>query len=297
MSDMRKLNKCISVFFLNLLLILLISGCSPNGDTPTSPITVTNNLTTPSFDPTHERHPYQDIVNAVKALQPTEIPEHLLSYNCNRTFEEFDVNEYFTILTNISVKEGYTLDYVYCFDNSAGYPTFYIRKLSQKPYLNELELYEETGLLQAGIDRNIELQKNIMSGETLAWRNSIVINDTKQGFFEYLVLHIIGGQFYLWWHAGYNDLTFICDHSALQAVIEEVQKYYGMSEETISAAYKLDLSPEVEFKDHYVIITAVFFTSWGGFREGTFTISHDFPHIVINTEWKTLVEYDCGAVI
>lgn len=294
---MLSIYKCMSISLSILFLTILIGGCSHNGVTSTSPVSVTDNLTISPSVPSKESHPYQDIVNAVKALQPTETPKHLIRYDGNRTFDEFDVNECFAVLTNISVKEGYTLDYVYHFNGSAGYPVLYIRRLSQEPYPDDEELYDDIGLTRAYINHDIELQESIMSGETLAWQKSIVINDTERGFFEYLVLNIMGGQFYLWWHGGYNDLTIICDRSGLKNVIEEVQKYYEISEDTVLAAYQLDLTPEVRFTDDTVIITAIFFTNWGGFRQGTFTISRDFPHTIINTEWETLVEYDCGCVI
>ena len=138
----------------------------------------------------------------------------------------------------------------------------------------------------------------IMYGETMAWPESIVINDTEQGFFEYLVLNIMGGQFYLSWHANYDDIMIICDCSALQNVYEETEDFMGLElpVESIIAASELDLSPKIEFTDENVIITAVFFTKWGGFLQGTFTIKRDFPHNIIEGEWEVLIEYQCGVM-
>lgn len=293
---MQKLNKCISISFICLLCILLFIGCSPDNDTFITP-TITPNPTTSTTNHLDKKHPYQAIINAVKAIQPAKAPDHLATHDGQRTSDDFDISEYFTVLTNISVKEGYTLDYVYHFDGSAGYPVFYIRELSQEPYPDDDDLYDDIGLTSAYQNHDEELQQSIESGETLNWQKSIVVNDTEQGFFEYLILKIIGGQFYLWWHGGYNDLTFVCDHSALQDVIDEVQKYFKISTDTIYAVSQLNLSLKVLFEGNNVIVTAVLFTKWGGFRQGTFTISRDFPHIITNTEWKTLVEYDCGCVI
>ena len=293
---MLKLNKCISISFICILIPFIFLGCSSDNGTFITP-TITPDLFAVTPNPYYGKHPYQDIINAVKAIQPAKAPDHLATHDGQRTSDDFDISEYFTILTNISVKEGYTLDYVYHFDGSAGYPVFYIRELSQEPYPDDDDLYNDIGLTSAYQNHDEELQQSIESGETLNWQKSIVVNDTEQGFFEYLILKIIGGQFYLWWHGGYNDLTFVCNHSAVQAVITEVQKYYKISADTIYAASQLDLSPKVEFTDDIVTISAVFFTKWGGFRQGTFTISRDFPHIIISTEWETLVEYDCGGVI
>ena len=152
-----------------------------------------------------------------------------------------------------------------------------------------------------GYDENIhdlyEFLDILMYGETMAWPESIIVNNTEQGFFEYLLLNIMGGQFYLSWHANYDDIMIICDCSALELVIDETQDFgLELPVDSILAASELDLSPKIEFTEDNVIITAVFFTKWGGFLRGTFTIKREFPHDIIDGEWEVLIEYECGVM-
>ena len=59
----------------------------------------------------------QIIVEKMEVLlaQYAHPPEHLLRPNAVKTTDDFDVTKYFQILTNISVEEGYYLDYVQVF--------------------------------------------------------------------------------------------------------------------------------------------------------------------------------------
>src|SRR4030042_4088683 len=68
---------------------------------------------------------YQAVVDDLIALQPYEVPEHLRQENCIKNGTEFDVNEYFNVMTNLSIEPGYVLDYVYKFEFLGGQPFLY----------------------------------------------------------------------------------------------------------------------------------------------------------------------------
>ena len=38
-----------------------------------------------------------------------------------------------------------------------------------------------------------------------------MIEDVEQGYFEYVVMDIMANQFYLFWHANYNDTEIVCN--------------------------------------------------------------------------------------
>jgi hypothetical protein len=152
----------------------------------------------------------------------------------------------------------------------------------------------------------------------------IQVDDTAEGFFEFIVLYIMGDQFYLYWHANYNDTRIVCDRAGLEVVIAATEEFgTPLSSEVQREARALDLEPRVQFEEgtlagerlHAVVaqeqrldleprveseegtvhVRVVTFTKWGGFFEETYTISRDFPHTILHHEADMLVAYDCGV--
>ncbi|HET9912603.1 MAG TPA: hypothetical protein VFQ13_11980, partial [Anaerolineales bacterium] len=74
-----------------------------------------------------------DIVSAVGNVQPGEIPDHLMETGIKRG-DEFDANQYFDVLTHVSMRAGYALDYVHQGDSLGAFPMLYARPLNQAPY-------------------------------------------------------------------------------------------------------------------------------------------------------------------
>ena len=86
-----------------------------------------------------------DIVSAVGEIQSGIAPQHLIDTGIKRG-DEFDVNGYFTVLTNLSMQGGYLLDYVYISESLGGSPLLYARLDSQAPYASMEEVPENTQL-------------------------------------------------------------------------------------------------------------------------------------------------------
>src|SRR5690349_4413078 len=124
------------------------------------------------------------IVSEMNRLQAGSTPDHLLTTGQKRG-DELDVNGYFTTLTHISMREGFALDYVYQNDDLGGYPLLYPRPVDQAPYVSTNDLPADA--------------------EWPEFRDYLEVEDTEQGYFEYVVMDIMANQFYLFWHANYND--------------------------------------------------------------------------------------------
>jgi hypothetical protein len=180
------------------------------------------------------------------------------------------------------MEEGYRLDWVYCWSIWEGEPHIYVRAESQKSYANYKEY--STG--------------NEQSGE---FEEKIRIDGTAEGFFEYVVLEVIGQQFYRYWHATrYNDWQIICTADRLNEVIEDnINTGFGtaMSSETAEAARKLDINPVIDFKGDKVTVSVLVFTIWDGFQRLNYTIKREYPHTITHFSFKTLVEYNCGVIM
>jgi len=186
----------------------------------------------------------------------------------------FDVSEYFTVLTHLAPEDGYVLDYVYFAPGGDGAPYLYARREGE-PGLATYSEYEK-----AGVE---------------SYLSHIQVDGTAQGYYELAVLSIMGGQFYLAWHFGYNDWEVVSSRERLEAIIEELnEKYRPLTEEQVETVLQLDVAPRVKFKGNKVQVRVLVFTKWGGFYERIFTIDRDFPH-QMKEKKNQLIPYNCGV--
>ena len=97
---------------------------------------------------------------------------------------------------------------------------------------------------------------------------------------------LTGNQFYLSWHANYNDLQVICDTSVISRLPQEIQ----------SKVNALGLTPVIEVSGDKVRATIYTFTKWGGVSREQFTISRAFPHQVVKHKKRRTIRYNCGMM-
>jgi hypothetical protein len=131
------------------------------------------------------------------------------------------------------------------------------------------------------------------------FRDQLVIEDVEQGYFEYALMDMLAGQFYLVWHANYNDTEIVCNREAVDAIVEGLNAGdFGMAMDAKQQAQvraMMNIEPAVKLTQDSAIVEIVTFTKWGGFFRRTYTISRSFPHTVEMKE-ENLVEYDCGIM-
>ena len=78
---------------------------------------------------------WQRTVNRLVELQDQlEIPDPLLETGAVKSKDDFNPNEYFSILTHLTMEAGYELDYVYQYELMGGRPMVYARKDEKKPF-------------------------------------------------------------------------------------------------------------------------------------------------------------------
>lgn len=220
-----------------------------------------------------------DLLSAVRAIQPAEPPETLAQTGVKQG-GEFDPNAYFDVLTNLSMHEGYTLDYVYPVDFLGSYPVIAARSLDQPPYASPEDLPAD-------------------SGSTDYWKY-VEIQDNAQGYFEFTAFYIMANQFYLVWHANYNDFGIVCDRGAVDAIAEEINSgNFGIefdAEQNAKIRAMTDIEPLVKLTDSTAVVEIIAFTRWGGFYRMTYTIERAFPHEIIDVQEENIVPYDCGIM-
>jgi hypothetical protein len=219
------------------------------------------------------------VVSGVANLQAGEIPQNLFDTG-KKQGNEFDVSQYFNVLTHISMQDGYTLDYVYQNDSLGGYPLLYARPMDQVPY----------GSI-ADIPENAQLPD---------FREYLEVEDVEQGYFEYVVMDIMASQFYLFWHANYNDLEIVCDRSEVNDLVTQVSSGDFGAAMDLAAQTKArtmrNIEPVVRLTGDVAIVEIITFTKWGGFYRYTYTISRGFPHTIVDLKQENIVPYDCGVM-
>jgi hypothetical protein len=139
------------------------------------------------------------LVSQISNLQSGAIPEYLWTTGKKRG-DELDVDQYLDVLTHLSIREGYVLDYIYQIDSLGGYPLLYARPVDQAPYVSTADKPENT--------------------EWPDYLEYLDVEDAEQGYFEYVVMDIMADQFYLYWHANYNDTQIVCNRQQIYEILE-----------------------------------------------------------------------------
>jgi hypothetical protein len=235
-------------------------------------------LILPACGPANPDYGCADTVKALNALRAGigDIPENLVVENPVENGTEFDPNQYFTVYTHLSMEAGFVLDSVYTWDGMGGYPTLYSRSTDWAPFLSQADV-------RPGMDYFL---------------NHVQVDDTPEGYLQYVMLAITGEQFYLWWHANYNDQEIVCSKQALKKIIKTLESdEFGIPITLVEKTRALALNniePVVTIGAEQVTVELTAFTRWGGFYRQTFTIDRSFPHFIVDFQEEQLASYNCG---
>ena len=204
--------------------------------------------------------------------------------------ENFNPQDYFQVMTHLSVAPGYRLDDVYYQDEMGGYPLIYARKEDEKAYLS----YEEYLSHFNEADKTEPAERSFSNNAD--YLKVVRIDNSPESYFEYVALATIGNQFNLFWHAGYNDTQIICFSEDIAAVQNDLKNTFQIEfpEDLLQKAQKIDFTPTVEIENEQVTLRYVSFTKWGGFFENTYTLEKNNPDKIIESQSIPLLEYNCG---
>ena len=206
-------------------------------------------------------------------------PQYFSEENPAKQGGEFDPNRYFEAFTHLRMREGYVLDYVYHQDGMGGFPMLYARPVDKVPYATEADY------LAAAAD-----QPDYLS--------FVQPQDSPEGYFEYAAFATLANQFYLDWHANYNDWQVLCGKDDLEKIIQGFsgQDTFGIpmtATQKRQARAITNPQPSVELTSETAIVKMLVFTKWGGFYRRFVTISRA-DHSILSEQDESLVEYDCG---
>jgi hypothetical protein len=220
------------------------------------------------------------LVESMAALTSgLKIPQYFLADNPVKQGGEFEVTHYFGVLDHLSLQPGYSLDYVYHYDGMGGYPVLYVYPAGQSPYATEADL--------------------AAAGKPPSYLDFVQADDNPESYFQFVLLAIMGNQFYLDWHANYNDSQIVCDKAAVMATVANTDHITGNPmglKARVQARFLQDVEPRVTIGEQTVEVRIVTFTQWGGFYRRTYTLQRLFPHAILDVQEENLVPYDCGVM-
>lgn len=232
---------------------------------------------------------WQEEVDEIRGMtRGQSIPRHLTDPEQPATGEVFDPNRLLEPLDHLQLRDGYTLDFVYNYDGMGGRPYLYAREESAEPFEN----YEA---FQAALDA-CRLAEEPVDCDYLDF---IEGDGTEEGYFQWVLLKMMGAQFYLYWHSGYNDAEIVASHARLSDLVEDLsgdQVGFPLSSALRRQALRIDPVPAVTIRDDEVIVRIVWFTKWGGFYERTIRLTPTAPYQLIELQDEELVPYDCGIM-
>ena len=111
-------------------------------------------------------------------------------------------------------------------------------------------------------------------------------------------LALSANQFYLDWHANYNDWQVVCGADGIEAVIASRDDgSFGRpmsTDQQRQARAITDPLPAVVLNDRTATVTMLVFTKWGGFFRRTLEIDRR-DHSIRAEADVPVVSYDCGV--
>ena len=208
---------------------------------------------------------------------------------------EFDVNRYFEVLDRLHMREGYTLDWVYTAGERVGSfvvidelpsgsePVLYARRVDAPRFRS----YDEfAASLSAPMDP--------ASPDYLAY---VETDGTDEGYFQLVLLHLLGSRFYIYWHAAYGDLAVACDRAAIGRAIEAQTGDYGAPKFWLRLrAPFMRVAPQVEQDGETVRVSVVIFSRFEGFVRRTYSLRAEGAPRIIGIDQRVLVPYNAGIV-
>ncbi|MFA6564104.1 MAG: hypothetical protein WCV00_19535 [Verrucomicrobiia bacterium] len=207
-----------------------------------------------------------------------------------------DAKDILALLPRLEMEPGYALDYVYQRDELGGRPILYSRAIQVAPFAS----YAAMTNSMSGVEWNRRCWE---SWGSQFYSERLRCDGSTEGFFQFIVLHLMGDQFFHLWHDAYHDEIIICEKSGIDALLQDVGNPGGigvgdrMTQGTRLAAYALDLMPRVVVKVKTVEVSVVIFTKWDGFERRSYNISRAFPHRLLGETRTKLVDFSIGYVM
>ena len=248
-----------------------------------------------AYDPASAQTDFsaQQIVDRFVALQPSADQAPWADIMRGGTISNrFDANQYFTALRAVHPDDGLVLDWVYWKRGIGGFPVLYVRQTEAAPFVN-FEKYAaqttnaplETTSPQSDVDQRLRF----------GYLEKLQVEDSPEGFFQLIVLRLLGDRFYLFWHEFYNEVVLVCSKQGWEILLQNEKQrgepYTPPPPEFIAAAEKLDFTPHIQIRDEQVEVNVMTYSPFGGLNLHSFAISRPYPHRILTHSQTNLLKH------
>lgn len=181
--------------------------------------------------------------------------------------EPFDATSYFQILTNISMRTGYEVDYVQYFEGMETHVMPSVRREVDKPHESLEEFIDAHPLGKKYWDADYLFQCD--------WSLAVEMNQTPAAYLELAALYLIGTPY------SYSyDTRIIGSVAELEDIVnsKDDEGKHIFPVPVRMEACELDICPSVSFFDDEVKVSLLFLTSFGRFERVSLIFSNRYPH-------------------
>jgi hypothetical protein len=235
----------------------------------------------------------QQIVDRCVALQPSADHAPWAEIMRGGAFSNrFDANRYFSVLRAVDPDDDLVLDWVYWKRGIGGFPVLYVRPSETAPFA-DFETYAAQ-TTNAPLE-TISPQSDVNQRLRFGYLEKLQVEDSPEGFFQLVVLRLLGDRFYMYWHEFYNEVFLVCSKPGWEALLQSEKQrgepYAPPPPEFIAAAEKLDFTPHIQFKDEQVEVTVTTYSPFGGLDLHSFAISRPYPHRILTHSQTNLLKH------
>jgi hypothetical protein len=118
-----------------------------------------------------------------------------------------------------------------------------------------------------------------------------------EGYFQLVLLHLLGERFDIFWHAAYGDLAVVCERAAIENAIVAQAGDYGASALWLRLRARLmRVDPVVDREGDTVRVSVVVFSRFQGFMRRIYSLRAEGAPRVTGIEEQVLVPYNIGIV-
>jgi len=245
---------------------------------------------------------YQKLVNNI-ILYQADI--NLLSNNGVHRIDSTTINldTYFQIFDKLKIEPNFKLNYYYQSNYLEGFPIFLA--LKQKESLDSILLrFKEYQPPEIFMGDSID-GKTIISNEFYNYATTelnpmphIVVEDSKMGYFQYLIFYLIGDRFCLFWHATRKDI--LCTKSYLLIKVKDLaakDESNNFSKVQKRRSKRIFPQPEIKLEKDNCSIELVEFDERYGFSKSKYFINRQFPHSIKLITTRVIVPYSSNIII
>jgi hypothetical protein len=187
----------------------------------------------------------QGVVDGFHALyKDLNVPENLERERALRlkTGEEFDPNEFFQVLDRLEMEQGWTLDYFYGYEFDVGGVPKLVARATESP------------LCQSDPEQPCVWEENVLL--------HVVVDGSREGWFQLMVLRLMGDQFYRTWHH-FEGKVILPSQAGLNVWAEEQSNWYGEDFDGTAMA-AISVVPVISIGDDGVLVELVYFSTQRG---------------------------------